>query len=124
MSQARKLGLKPGLRVALIGAPDGWALQGPPPLEPAGPDGGADLVLWFVRAAAELDAVSQHGRAIFPAGALWIAWPRRAAGHGSDVTGDAVRAAVLPLGLVDVKVAALDDDWSALKVVWRLARRG
>jgi hypothetical protein len=52
-------------------------------------------------------------------GALWIAWPRRAGGHTSDITDNDIRAAILPLGLVDVKVAALDDDWSGLKVVWR-----
>ena len=121
--QARKLGLKPGLRVALVGAPDGWTLQDPPPLDAADADGSADLVVWFIRAAAEFDDVPRHGRAIFPAGSLWIAWPRRAAGHVSDVTDTAVREAVLPLGLVDVKVAALDEDWSALKVVWRLERR-
>ena len=123
MSQARKLGLKPGLRFAQVAAPDGWSLEDPPPLEPPDPDGAADVVIWFVRAAAELAGVPRHGRTIFPAGSLWIAWPRRAGGHVSDVTDTAVREAVLPLGLVDVKVAALDDDWSALKVVWRLERR-
>lgn len=55
----------------------------------------------------------------FPHGALWLAWPRRAAGHDCDVTGDGIRQVVLPCGLVDVKVAAIDDDWSGLKVVWR-----
>ncbi len=54
---------------------------------------------------------------------MWIAWPRKAAGHVSDVTDNGIREAVLPLGLVDVKVAAIDDDWSALKVVWRTERR-
>ena len=52
-------------------------------------------------------------------GALWLAWPRRAGGHRSDITDNEIRAVVLPLGLVDIKVAALDDDWSGLKVVWR-----
>lgn len=49
--------------------------------------------------------------------------PRKAAGHASDITDNVVRDAILPLGLVDVKVAALDDDWSALKFVWRKALR-
>jgi len=50
---------------------------------------------------------------------LWLAWPRRAAGYKSYITDNEKRAAVLPLGLVDVKVAALDEDWSGLKMVWR-----
>jgi hypothetical protein len=50
---------------------------------------------------------------------LWVAWPRRAGGHTSDITDNIVRQIVLPLGLVDVKVAALDQDWSGLKFVWR-----
>jgi len=57
-------------------------------------------------------------------GSLWIAWPRRAAGHISDITDNVVRNVALPLGLVDVKVAALDEDWSALKFVWRKKLRG
>lgn len=52
-------------------------------------------------------------------GALWIAWPRRAAGRESDITDNIVRQSVLPLGLVDVKVVALGEEWSALKFVWR-----
>jgi hypothetical protein len=54
---------------------------------------------------------------------LWVAWPRRAGGHTSDITDNVVRGIVLPLGLVDTKVAALDQDWSALRVVWRRERR-
>jgi hypothetical protein len=52
-------------------------------------------------------------------GGLWIAWPRKAAGHESDISENALREIVLPTGLVDVKVAALDEDWSGLKFVWR-----
>jgi hypothetical protein len=82
-------------------------------------------VIAFHRAAAELAArVDTLGQAIYPDGMVWIAWPRKAGGHESDITENAIRDAVLPHGLVDVKVAALDDDWSGLKVVWRLERRG
>ncbi len=59
------------------------------------------------------------GCAIFPAGALWVAWPRKAAGPVIDVTENAIRQAALARGLVDVKVAAIDEDWSGLKVIWR-----
>jgi hypothetical protein len=122
--QARKLGIGPGTRLALDGAPAGWALDGPPPFQPAGPGDAADVVIVFVRSAAELAGrVDAWSGAIRPAGALWIAWPRRAGGHVSDMTENAIRDCVLPLGLVDVKVAAIDPDWSGLKVVWRRENR-
>jgi hypothetical protein len=120
--QARKLGLRPGGRLGLVDPPAGWRLTDPPPLEMV-TDGPVDVLLVFVRAAAELAGIAGHGRRIFPDGALWVAWPRRAAGHVSDVTDNGIREAVLPHGLVDVKVAAIDDDWSGLKVVWRTERR-
>jgi hypothetical protein len=120
--QARKLGLKPGLRLGLLAAPPGWALIDPPPTV-ATKKGPADVLIVFVRSAAELAGLPDLGERIFPDGALWVAWPRRAAGHQSDVTENGIRDAVLPHGLVDVKVAAIDDDWSGLKIVWRTERR-
>ena len=54
---------------------------------------------------------------------VWVAWPRTASGHASDLSDEAVRGALLPHGLVDVKVARLDEDWSGLKFVWRRERR-
>jgi len=122
--QARKLGIKPGMLVALEHAPDGWALHDPPSYEDVTGGGPADVVVSFVRSAADVapqvDAAKDR---IFPAGSLWLAWPRRAGGHTSDVTDNVIRAAVLPLGLVDVKVAAIDEDWSGLKIVWRKENR-
>ena len=120
--QARKLGLKPGLRVALDGVPPGWTLDDPPELEWV--DGPADVIVAFVRSSDDLaQRLPELAERIFPAGGLWIAWPRRAAGHVSDVTENGVREQVLPLGLVDVKVAAIDQDWSGLRVVWRVENR-
>ena len=58
-------------------------------------------------------------RALRSHGSLWIAWPRKAAGHVSDISESKLREVVLPVGLVDVKVAALDEHWSGLKFVWR-----
>jgi len=123
--QSRKLGLKPGHRVALDDPPKGWDLQEPPDgLLAVGPDGTADVIIAFFRTASEIPArLSTLADRIFPAGALWAAWPRRAAGHTSDITDNIVREHALPLGLVDVKVAALDDDWSALRLVWRTDNR-
>jgi hypothetical protein len=82
------------------------------------------VVIAFHREAAELASrIDALGHAIHPHGMVWIAWPRKAGGHDSDITENGIRDVVLPLGLVDVKVAALDDDWSGLKVVWRRERR-
>jgi len=62
-------------------------------------------------------------RALEPAGSLWISWPKKASGVTTDITEDVVRAVALPTGLVDVKVAAIDDVWSGLKLVRRLENR-
>jgi hypothetical protein len=122
--QARKLGLKPGLRVAVDHAPEGWELAEPPDVRFVTDGEPADVVISFVRASIELSERVDHlARQIFPSGSLWLLWPRRAAGHISDVTENGIRDAVLPLGLVDVKVAAVDNDWSGLKIVWRLEKR-
>lgn len=123
-AQARKLGLKPGLRVSLDEPPPGWRLDGPPPGIEYVADGPADLIVAFFTVAAGLP-VRLPGlvRRIYPSGALWIAWPRRAAGHHSDITSEIVRDHALALGVVDVKVAAIDEDWSGHRVVWRLANR-
>jgi hypothetical protein len=120
----RKLGIKPGARLAILGAPDGFdATLG------ALPDGvtvtrrlggSRDVVLVFTteRAAlaGRLDALRG---AIVPDGMVWVAWPKKASGVPTDVTEDVVRDVVLPAGLVDVKVCAIDATWSGLKVVIR-----
>ena len=123
--QAAKLGLKPGHRVSLHQPPRGWALTGPPDgLAGPGPDGQADVIVAFFTEAADIAAqIGELGRRIFPAGAVWVAWPRRAAGHRSDITESFIRDQALPIGLVDVKVAAIDDDWSGLRLVWRVENR-
>ena len=123
--QAVKLGLKPGQRVWLHQPPDGWALSDPPDgLAGPGPGGQADVILAFFTQANEIAAqIGELSRRIYPAGALWVAWPRRAAGHRSDITENFIRDQALPIGLVDVKVAAIDEDWSGLRVVWRTENR-
>ena len=123
--QAAKLGLKPGQRVHLHNPPDGWALTDPPAgLAGPGPDGSADVILAFFTRADEIGGqIGELARRIYPAGALWVAWPRRAAGHRSDITDTVIRSRALPIGLVDVKVAAIDEDWSGLRVVWRTEHR-
>ena len=123
--QATKLGLKPGHRVSLHQPPDGWALTGPPDgLAGPGPDGQTDVIVAFFTEATDIAAqIGELGRRIYPAGAVWVAWPRRAAGHRSDITEGFIRDQALPIGLVDVKVAAIDDNWSGLRLVWRVENR-
>jgi hypothetical protein len=121
----KKLGIKAGQRLALVDAPPGWVVPDLPDGVTVGAPDGAHTVVAFHRSAAELTAgIEALGQAIFPDGAVWIAWPRRAAGHESDITENGIRDVALPLGLVDTKVAAIDEDWSGLKLVWRRERRG
>ena len=119
--QLKKLGIAPGVRLAVVGASAAWAFESPPDgVEPVDEGAPADVVLLFVRTAEDVRAgIPRLGESIRPAGALWVAWPRKAAGHVSDVTENLLRDVALPLGLVDVKVAAIDTDWSGLKIVWR-----
>jgi hypothetical protein len=123
--QLRKLGLIPGVRWRVDGAPAGWAFETQPDGSlAAAPDAAVDVVVAFVTTAAEIPPTLQRLEAtIFPAGALWIAWPRKAAGHVSDITDNVVRDAALSRSLVDTKIAAIDADWSGLKLVWRLDAR-
>jgi len=123
--QTRKLGLTPGQRVSLDAPPDGWALADPSLevtyVEAPAP---ADVILAFFTAAEQLPArLPGLAKRIHPAGALWVAWPRRAGGHESDITDNVVREHALPLGVVDIKVAAIEDDWSGLRFVWRVEKR-
>lgn len=121
--QLKKLGVGPGLRLAVVGADGDWDFAEPLEDVERVPEGPTDVALVFVRSAAELDGLAAWGEWIFPAGSLWIAWPRKAAGHVSDVTENAIRDGALELGLVDVKVAAIDGDWSGLKLMWRKENR-
>jgi len=120
---AAKIGIKTGQRVLLIAAPREWSIEGLPAhvrlLRRRGTSA-VDIAIAFFQDARSLRReVPSLATTIGPDGALWIAWPRRAGGHHSDITDHVVRDAALTLGLVDVKVAAFDDDWSALKMVWR-----
>ena len=122
---AKKLGIKPGARLSLDGEPTGWGVPGlPEDVTVVAAPAPADVVVAFFRAAAELpERLPALGQRIFPAGSLWVAWPRRAGGHQSDITENLLREHALPLGIVDTKVAAIDTDWSGLKFVWRRENR-
>jgi hypothetical protein len=123
---AKKLGVKPGHRVLVLHRPTGWRI----PDLPAGAQlhddalDVPDVVIAFYRALDRLTAESAQLVAnLPPASPLWVAWPRRAGGHTSDITENALRDLLLPTGVVDVKVAAIDHDWSGLKFTWRTSLR-
>jgi DUF3052 family protein len=120
----RKLGMKPGMRVAFLDAPETFADalgELPEGVEPARRlGGGKDLVVCFVTRRARLERrLGALRRAIAPDGMVWVAWPKRASGVATDVTEDVVREVALPTGLVDTKVCAIDATWSGLRLVIR-----
>ena len=123
----RKVGVTSGQRLGLLGAPASWSTAAAPPGVRVTRRRGTsplDVAVHFFSSRAGLeDAAAGLGELITPDGMVWVAWPRKAAGHRSDLSDEVVRAALLPHGLVDVKVAVLDEDWSGLKFVWRIERR-
>jgi hypothetical protein len=125
----RKLGIKPGHRLAFFHAPPDFARTLgtlPDAVQIVGDDdaGTLDLAVFFTTRADALPVAFRGiGPRVHPAGTLWIAWPKKAAKVPADVTEDVVRAAGLREGMVDVKVCAIDAVWSGLKFVYRLADR-
>jgi len=122
----KKLGLKPGQTAWFAGMPASVRVEigdvGVVELER--PAAGLDLVHVFVTERAELETLLAELRALVaPAGVLWVSWPKKAAGVPTDVTEDVIRELALPLGWVDVKVCAVDEVWSGLKLVIRKALR-
>lgn len=114
--------MKDGSRVLVTAAPDGFDLGAPhhsrPGAEPY------EIVLLFC---ADLAALHRRWddalRRTTSNGAVWVAWPKKSSGVRSDLTEDVVREFALPYGVVDVKVCAVDEVWSGLKLVRRLANR-
>ena len=126
---AKKLGIKPGSAVALLGlAPASFE----PRLEL--PEGARlfrqlrptpfDVIIVFVDRLAKLERRLGHLLArLHPAGGLWVAWPKQASRRTTDITEDVVRRVGLAGGLVDNKVCAIDDTWSGLRLVVRVENR-
>lgn len=127
---ARKLGIGEGDEVALIGAPERFedTLGDLPDVASLhtslADDARYDVIVAFVTQRAELEAELPRLRArMAPACGLWIAWPKRASRVPTDVTDEVIRDVVLPTGLVDNKVCAIDGTWSGLRVVIRKQNR-
>ncbi|MDH3440114.1 MAG: DUF3052 domain-containing protein [Gammaproteobacteria bacterium] len=121
---ARKLGFKPGNRVRTSNAPDNYLELVSP--RPEGVQISSvlrkDIDIWhlFTRSESALKAALPGMKsAIRQDGMIWVSWPKKASKVPTDVTEDVVRRHALPIGLVDVKVCAVDDVWSGLKLVIR-----
>ncbi|HEY5105985.1 MAG TPA: DUF3052 domain-containing protein [Caulobacteraceae bacterium] len=120
-----KLGIKPGCAVLTIGAPANYpTLVGPlPPGARIGDDTSApNIVHVFAADYADLAAIAARLPTLpAPGGALWISWPKKSSPMFRDLTEGGVRELLLPTGWVDVKVCAVDEDWSRLKFLRRRA---
>jgi len=125
----KKLGVKPGTKLVAVGdvpseykswlgpLPEGATIvgKGKPPLE---------AVHVFATKRAELVRHLEHLRtALAPDGYVWISWPKRAAKVPTNITEDVIREVALPMGFVDIKVCAVSEVWSGLKLVIRVSER-
>jgi hypothetical protein len=125
---AKKLGIKPGATTLLQNVPSAvratlaLALAETRIASSLVPD--IDFILGFVASKAELEAdFLRWKRCRSKTGCLWVSWPKRTSAIESDLTGDVVREVGLAVALVDVKVCAVDEEWSGLKFVFRRANR-
>ena len=124
----RKLGIRVGERVVAINAPDYYEelLEGLPEDVSIGSrvGAGARFVHLFVVERDDLaERLSSLRTKLDDAGVLWVSWPKKSSGVATDVTEDTIREVALPLGYVDVKVCAVDDTWSGLKLMIRRENR-
>ena len=121
---AKKLGINAGCKVLADGAPADYASL----LAPLPDDvtfvkkltSSVDVIHLFTKSAAELDAKLRRWRhAMKSDGAVWVSWPKKVSKVPTDITEDVIREVALPVGFVDVKVCAVDETWSGLKLVIR-----
>lgn len=120
----KKLGIKSGMTVALVGAPDDFErlLKGLPAdvILARGGTAKADLIIWWPASAKDLASrVKAIEQRIATGGGLWGAWAKKASGIKTDLTEQTFRDVCLPIGLVDYKVCAISEIWSGLKFARR-----
>ena len=125
---AQKLGIKPGTKLAALGAPAGYRkLLAPLPEKVSFTDkasSGSGFVHLFVSERRILEKELKRLRALLDdAGVLWISWPKKSSGVTTDISEDVIRDVCLPLGFVDIKVCAVDETWSGLKLMIRRENR-
>lgn len=125
---AKKLGVKDGQTTWRLAMPASVAAEiaesGLTPVLLEGPKAGLEMAHLFVTRRRDLAAqLARLRKTLAPAGTIWVSWPKKAAKMETDITEDVVRKAALPLGLVDIKVCAVDETWSGLKLVIRKSER-
>jgi hypothetical protein len=125
---AQKLGIKAGTNVAVLGAPAGYRKWlAPLPQSVSFSEraiAGSPFVHLFVSERRTLEKELKRIRKLLAdAGVLWVSWPKKSSGVATDITEDVIRDVCLPLGFVDVKVCAVDETWSGLKLMIRRENR-
>ncbi|QQS48553.1 MAG: DUF3052 family protein [Acidobacteriota bacterium] len=121
---AKKLGIREGTNIVAIDAPEGYRdLLDPLPARVSfftKVDRSTDIVHIFTTSRSDLSIALEEFRKILdPSALVWVSWPKKAAKVPTDITEDVIREIALPLGFVDVKVCAVDQTWSGLKLVVR-----
>jgi CheY-like chemotaxis protein len=114
---AKKLGCKEGQPTGLINAPKGFKANIPGAIRD--PKTKVPLSLWFVQSRAELEAALPKMREKAEDGGLWIVWPKATKDSKPDINGNIVRETTLTIGLVDFKICAVDETWSAMRFAVR-----
>lgn len=125
---ARKLGVRPNERLIALYAPPGYAelledLPGGVAITNRLSTGAQFVHLFATERAALANRLRELRSKLDDAGVLWISWPKKASKMPTDITEDVIRAEALPLGFVDVKVCAVDETWSGLKLMIRRENR-
>jgi len=121
---AAKLGIKEQSEIVVVGAPEGYReLLEPLPASvrfAPEPSASTDIVQVFTTRRAELaQALTRYRKLLSPQAAVWVSWPKKSSKVSTELTEDVVRELALPLGFVDVKVCAVNEVWSGLKLVVR-----
>jgi hypothetical protein len=125
---AKKLGIGDGCRVWLVNAPSNYrTLLAPLPDKVSfgeQPSRDTDVAHVFTRERRALEKLLRSARSkLGPEATIWVSWPKKSSKVPTDITEDVIREVALPMGLVDVKVCAVDETWSGLKLVVRKALR-
>lgn len=123
----KKLGIKEGFKIKLINVPTYYfELLGPFPktIKITKSSKDLDFIHFFTNRIKELESLlPKFKKQIYPDGMIWVSWYKKSSGKGTEVNEDIIRNTSLAMGMVDVKVCAIDDDWSGLKIVIRKENR-
>jgi hypothetical protein len=120
----KKLGLKDGMNVKFINSPKGYAAQFSKEVETTSNDAPFDFIQLFTNKLEEYKSELPYlKKQLKKDGIFWISWYKKASGKKTELTEDMIRNYALEAGLVDVKVCSVDEDWSGLKLVYRLKDR-